>query len=185
MPPLIAHCRPNWRAPPGRSEGCRFRRQAEPLICWAGFRKRTNSTSGGSTYGASHNAAEHSVRSGAQLGRGDPRAVRLDFEALEQRHLAAVQMFAEVWNDSEIARRLAVERRPGEPLFHQPSGSCVLAGGRKAGGTAGVGARVEDQFEFQERGWNAEAAAAYLGCASHSAHKQQEGRSAPALFSLK
>jgi transposase len=39
---------------------------------------------------------------------GNPRGVRRDFEALENRRLAALQLFGQKFNNSEIGRRLKV-----------------------------------------------------------------------------
>jgi transposase len=39
---------------------------------------------------------------------GNPRGVRRDFQALEKRRLAAVKLFGEEFNNSEISRRLKV-----------------------------------------------------------------------------
>jgi transposase len=39
---------------------------------------------------------------------GNPRGVRRDFQALEKRRLAAVKLFGEDFNNSEIGRRLKV-----------------------------------------------------------------------------
>jgi transposase len=39
---------------------------------------------------------------------GNPRGVRRDFQALEKRRLAAVKLFGEEFNNSEIGRRLKV-----------------------------------------------------------------------------
>ena len=39
---------------------------------------------------------------------GNPKGVRRDFEALEQRRLAAVKLFGERLNNSEIGRRVKV-----------------------------------------------------------------------------
>ena len=42
------------------------------------------------------------------IGMGNPKGVRRDFEALEKRRLAAIQLFGEEFNNSEIGRRLKV-----------------------------------------------------------------------------
>src|SRR5579863_7571418 len=39
---------------------------------------------------------------------GNPKGVRRDFEALENRRLAAIKLFGEEFNNSEIGRRLKV-----------------------------------------------------------------------------
>ena len=39
---------------------------------------------------------------------GNPRGVRRDFQALEKRRMAAVKLFGEDLNSSEISRRLKV-----------------------------------------------------------------------------
>ena len=42
------------------------------------------------------------------MGMGNPRGVRRDFEALEKRRLAAMKLFGDQFNNSEIGRRLKV-----------------------------------------------------------------------------
>ena len=42
---------------------------------------------------------------------GNPRGVRRDFEALEQRRMAAVALFGEGLNNSEIGRQLKVSNQ--------------------------------------------------------------------------
>ena len=42
------------------------------------------------------------------IGMGNPKGVRRDFEALEKRRLAAIKLFGEEFNNSEIGRRLKV-----------------------------------------------------------------------------
>jgi transposase len=39
---------------------------------------------------------------------GNPKGVRRDFEALEKRRLAAIKLFGEAFNNSEVGRRLKV-----------------------------------------------------------------------------
>jgi transposase len=63
---------------------------------------------------------------------GNPRGVRRDFEALEQRRLTAIELFGQEWNNSEIGRRLKVANQTVSRWRKQ-----YLAGGpqalRKAG----------------------------------------------------
>lgn len=57
----------------------------------------------------------------------NPRGVRRDFEALEKRRLATVDLFGEGLNDSEIGRRLKVSNQTVSRWRKQ-----YLAGGRQA-----------------------------------------------------
>ena len=64
---------------------------------------------------------------------GNPRGVRRDFEALEQRRLAAVEMFGEALNNSEIGRRLKISNQTvsrWRQQFQQGGAGALLKAGR-------------------------------------------------------
>lgn len=77
---------------------------------------------------------------------GNPRGVRRDFEELEKRRLAAVALFGEPLNNSEIGRRLKVSNQTVSRWRKQYRG-----GGKRALRKAGRAGRKPKLTEGQRR----------------------------------
>jgi transposase len=77
---------------------------------------------------------------------GNPRGVRRDFEELEKRRLAAVALFREDLNNSEIGRRLKVSNQTVSRWRKQYRG-----GGKRALRKAGRAGRKPELTEVQRR----------------------------------
>jgi transposase len=79
---------------------------------------------------------------------GNPRGVRRDFEALEQRRMAAVALFGENLNNSEIGRRLKVSNQTvsrWRKQFQQGGRAALRQAGR-AGRKPLLSARQREQL---------------------------------------
>jgi transposase len=76
---------------------------------------------------------------------GNPRGVRRDFEALEQRRFAALELFAQDWNNSEIGRQLKVSNQTVSRWRKE-----FVAGGPPALRQAGRAGR-KPQLEAEQR----------------------------------
>ena len=86
---------------------------------------------------------------------GNPRGVKRDFEALEQRRLLAIKLFGEGLNNSEIGRELkvanqTVSRWRGQ---HRAGGTAALAKAGRAGRKALLtGEQLSQLVESLKRG---------------------------------